>query len=218
VKELLAQILLSAADAMWTRQPTLGQYTPETREREPDLTTHYAHELFRWFPWLHLNFDLIKAAHGDCRPDISVHRRRSNAANFLVIEVKRASHRAEVPADLEQIRDRWFRGNLRYRYGASLILDEAHHNAVEVRVMFRDRPQEELMRRLAALPRRLLPPEPPAVQQSPLAGLVDQIVAAKQADPNADTATLEREIDRQVYTLFGLPPEEMQIVQDGAAP
>jgi hypothetical protein len=34
-----------------------------------------------------------------------------------------------------------------------------------------------------------------------------------QANPNADTATLERDIDRHVYALYGLTPEEIQIVE-----
>ena len=213
MKELLAQILLSAAGEMWKRQPTLGKYTSETLEREPDLTTHYGQNLCHWFPWLHCNFDLIKTSFENQRPDISLHRRNSNAANFLVIEIKRERSRSEVPADLEQIRTRWFKGNLRYRYGASLILDEIDHSAVEVRVLFRDQPEDELMRKLTALSRRRQPPEPLAVQKSPLPRLVDQIVAAMQANPNADTATLERDIDRQVCALYDLTPEEIAIVE-----
>ena len=43
------------------------------------------------------------------------------------------------------------------------------------------------------------------------------IIAAKQANPAADTSALEREIDQQVYALYGLTPEEIAIVE-GAAP
>lgn len=39
----------------------------------------------------------------------------------------------------------------------------------------------------------------------------------KQANPAADTSALEREIDQQVYALYGLRPEEIAIVE-GAAP
>ena len=37
------------------------------------------------------------------------------------------------------------------------------------------------------------------------------------ADPSADTSALEREIDQQVYQLYGLTPEEIAIVE-GATP
>ncbi len=40
---------------------------------------------------------------------------------------------------------------------------------------------------------------------------------AKQATPAADMSTLEREIDEQVYALYGLTLEEIAIVK-GTAP
>ena len=43
--------------------------------------------------------------------------------------------------------------------------------------------------------------------------LVDRILAAKQANSTADTSALEREIDQQVYALYGLTPEEIAIVE-----
>jgi len=42
---------------------------------------------------------------------------------------------------------------------------------------------------------------------------VDRILAAKERDPEADTAALEREIDRLVYELYGLTEEEIAIVE-----
>jgi type I restriction-modification system DNA methylase subunit len=46
--------------------------------------------------------------------------------------------------------------------------------------------------------------------------LVDKILAAKRADPAADTSALEREIDQRVYRLYGLTPDEIKIVEEGA--
>lgn len=43
--------------------------------------------------------------------------------------------------------------------------------------------------------------------------LVERILAAKRADPLADTSELEREIDQLVYQLYGLTPEEIAIVE-----
>jgi len=48
-----------------------------------------------------------------------------------------------------------------------------------------------------------------------LVSIVDRILSAKKRDPKADTTTLEREIDRLVYDLYGLTPEEIKIVEGG---
>jgi len=42
--------------------------------------------------------------------------------------------------------------------------------------------------------------------------IVDQILTSKKANPEADTSTLEREIDELVYKLYGLTEEEIKIV------
>jgi adenine-specific DNA-methyltransferase len=52
-------------------------------------------------------------------------------------------------------------------------------------------------------------------QQEPIVDAVKSIVAAKQANPAADTTALEREIDQQVYALYGLTPEEIATVEGG---
>ena len=44
--------------------------------------------------------------------------------------------------------------------------------------------------------------------------LVDEIIASKTADPDADVVSLENEIDRMVYSLYQLTPEEIAIVED----
>jgi hypothetical protein len=44
------------------------------------------------------------------------------------------------------------------------------------------------------------------------------LLAAKQRDAEADTSALEREIDKFVYALYGLTPEEIQIVESASAP
>ncbi|MFH6967256.1 Eco57I restriction-modification methylase domain-containing protein [Flavobacterium sp. FlaQc-28] len=43
---------------------------------------------------------------------------------------------------------------------------------------------------------------------------VNQILALKQENPEADTTTLEKEIDAMVYVLYGLKPDEIQIVEN----
>ncbi len=50
--------------------------------------------------------------------------------------------------------------------------------------------------------------------QQPFITLVDRILSAKQANPKADTSTMEKEIDRLVYELYGLTEEEIAIVEN----
>jgi hypothetical protein len=45
--------------------------------------------------------------------------------------------------------------------------------------------------------------------------LVDEILAAKKEDPAADTSVLEEKIDELVFDLYGLTPEEREIVKEG---
>jgi hypothetical protein len=58
-------------------------------------------------------------------------------------------------------------------------------------------------------------PIPPNVGKSAeqIERLVDGILSAKHANPAANTSALEREIDQQVYALYGLTPEEIAIVE-----
>ncbi len=62
---------------------------------------------------------------------------------------------------------------------------------------------------LFQIPIPAIPPE----KQELLVTLVARILAAKARDTGADVNTLEREIDQLVYTLYGLTPEEIQIVE-----
>ena len=50
-------------------------------------------------------------------------------------------------------------------------------------------------------------------EQKPFINLVDQILSAKKANPQADTTALEAEIDQLVYELYGLTEEEIRIVE-----
>ena len=44
-------------------------------------------------------------------------------------------------------------------------------------------------------------------------GLVDQILKAKQLNPMVDTSSLDLEIDKLVYQIYGLTEEEINIVE-----
>ena len=53
-------------------------------------------------------------------------------------------------------------------------------------------------------------PKVPTAKQRPFVKLVDDILDAKAADPDADTAEREAEIDGLVYELYGLTPDEIR--------
>ena len=55
-------------------------------------------------------------------------------------------------------------------------------------------------------------PKISAEEQRPFVRLVDEILAAKDAEPAADTSALEAEIDRLVYDLYGLTETERAAV------
>lgn len=56
-------------------------------------------------------------------------------------------------------------------------------------------------------------PDVPPDRQAPIVAMVDQILIAKKKDPNADTSALEHQIDKLVYDLYGLTPEEIEVVE-----
>lgn len=58
-------------------------------------------------------------------------------------------------------------------------------------------------------------PNATASQQKPIIEAVKTILAAKKQNSAADTSALEREIDQQVYSLYGLTSEEIAIVEGG---
>ena len=51
-------------------------------------------------------------------------------------------------------------------------------------------------------------------QQKIIIGLVNQVLEKKRINHNADTSSLEKEIDQQVYALYNLTPEEISIIEN----
>ena len=56
-------------------------------------------------------------------------------------------------------------------------------------------------------------PSATPTQQQPIIDLVDKILTTKKKDCTADTSELEQEIDKLVYALYGLTPDEIAIVE-----
>jgi type I restriction-modification system DNA methylase subunit len=56
-------------------------------------------------------------------------------------------------------------------------------------------------------------PVVPFEKQDTVVGLVNQILFKKKSNPSADTSFLEYEIDKLVYQLYNLTPEEIEIIE-----
>jgi hypothetical protein len=55
----------------------------------------------------------------------------------------------------------------------------------------------------------------PPAEQKPVITLVDQILAAKAANSQADTTELERRIDTLIYRLYNLTYDEVKVIESG---
>jgi len=56
-------------------------------------------------------------------------------------------------------------------------------------------------------------PNASITQQEAIITLVNQILEAKHANPQADTSALEAQIDQLVYELYGLTQDEIDIIE-----
>ncbi len=61
---------------------------------------------------------------------------------------------------------------------------------------------------------RLFVPHTTSEKQSRITELVDRLLMAKNVNPSTDTSSIEQEIDRLVYRLYGLTTEEIAVVED----
>ena len=61
MKQLVAKCLYSASKHLFETQPDLSQFTSETAEHEPNLSFHFANELWPYLFWLNCDFDVRQA-------------------------------------------------------------------------------------------------------------------------------------------------------------
>jgi adenine-specific DNA-methyltransferase len=57
-------------------------------------------------------------------------------------------------------------------------------------------------------------PKTSEADQQPFIDKVNEILALKSQNPQADTQALEQEIDAMVYELYGLSEEEIAIIEN----
>jgi len=201
MRNLLMRILCSAARQTRQNNPDLGSFSSETFQHELNLQFHYANALRTWLPWLNCDFNLSKRHLNREMPDIVFHKRGINALNFLVLEVKRRRHENKVPADLEQIRERWFGARLHYDFGAAVILDDDGAE-FEVRLLERGVRGRVLTRTHANLDEVGLPNTP----FNELAAIVDQVFQAEKEGNEAVIQPLLLQLNALVLNRFGVAP------------
>jgi len=126
----LKKALEKAAGNLLKKQPDFFTFTSETNQSEWNIAHHLANEVASLFPELSCDLDVIKPNYESRRPDIILHRRGSQKDNFLVIEVKRV--RDDVEGDLARIKQYWFRGELHYRFGAVVVINETEAPFIEL--------------------------------------------------------------------------------------
>lgn len=183
---------------MFRKNQDLSAFTHQTDHHEPNLSFHFAIELWKYFPWLNCDFDVKKTAENK-RPDIIFHKRGTSDRNFLVVEVKRKSN-ADVRdwfciADQNKIRDDWFGLALHYPFGLSIVLDE---RTFEFSVALLTNGSDGVTRFESRECSRDFP------ANDRLDALMTQVSDEKRAAINADTAAREVEIDELVHRLYGL--------------
>ena len=222
--ELIGAILTSAIRNLFDQQPDVLKNTSRTGMTEWNFGHHLANEIAKYIFWLNHDMDVMKRNYNNRRPDIIFHKRGSNGLNYLVIEIKCNN---STSGDRKRIESDWMGDDLHYRFGATIVVNSV--SDFKVTVFYKNSSKEFL----PSTPTIALPQISESEKQ-PFIFLVSQILAAKQQPPsspfvkgeypNADlpervrsqsgTSALEHQIDEMVYELYGLTPEEIEIVED----
>jgi len=183
--DLIGNILCSSIKNLFDHQPDIFSFAPQTGETEWNLGHHLANEIHKYIFWLNCDLDLTKTNYGNRRPDIIFHKRGIHALNFLVVELK---HRgASSEEDIRRIRKDWMGPVLHYRFGASInISNQTEYNVV----VFHENSRNEFNQASSYIELRN------NFAGKKLNATVEKIFTIKRADPNADTISLEHQIDK----------------------
>jgi hypothetical protein len=192
--------IIKALRNMLDKKQNLPAFTEQTDDNEIDLTFHLVMELWKpYFPWLHCNFDVIKPERNR-RPDFIFHRSGVHDHNTLVVEVKRKSNakvskvNMKCKSDEDKIHNEWFIPDLSYHYGASVVIDEETSNFAFA--LFQNNPAEEKRFQFVNFQQNGFPDDTIIIP------FINQFIAAKKANINANTNNLEQQIEGLVYQLY----------------
>ncbi len=112
--------LENAIKNLFLNQEDIFEFTSESGATEWNLAHHLAFEIQKEFPQLQHDIELTKSSFEFNRPDIILHKRGNHNNNFLVIEIK---YQKNTQNDINKIKNNWFEHPLRYKFGASIRID-----------------------------------------------------------------------------------------------
>ncbi|PDZ55089.1 hypothetical protein CON15_23110 [Bacillus cereus] len=112
---LIKDIIYSSIKNLFQNQWEIFENTDQTNFTEWNLSHHLSNEISKYIFWLNVDIDVTKRNYLNKRPDIIFHRRKSNALNFLVVELKKSRNDSE--SDIDKIKKDWMIEPLSYRYG-----------------------------------------------------------------------------------------------------
>ena len=207
--KLVIDIICSSIKNLFKNQPNIFNFTSETHNSEWNVSHHLAFEIQKYLSWLDHDVELIKKNHENRRPDIVFHKRGINKLNFLVVEVKTSS---EISEDIDKIKENFIDRRLEYKFGVAIKINgDKSFNAC---LITKDKVQPFVSEDFIYI--RYCQDEP---NISKIKEQVDQIYSiAKDEDYKNDpdkqvkVKKLEEQIDKLVYELYELTPEEIEIV------
>ncbi|MDK7490379.1 hypothetical protein OWP22_15880 [Bacillus paranthracis] len=115
MNNLIRDIVYSAIINLFQNQPDIFENTDQTNFTEWNLNYHLSNEIAKYIFWLNVDLDVTKRNYRNRRPDIIFHKRKTNALNFLVVELKKS--RNDSQSDIDKIIEEWMKNPLNYRYG-----------------------------------------------------------------------------------------------------
>jgi len=208
--DLIKRILSSSVKNLFENQPTIFSFTSETGKTEWNLSHHLAFEIQKYLFWLDHDVELTKKKYENKRPDIVFHKRGINKLNFLVVEVKTSS---EISKDIDKIKENFIDGRLEYKFGVAIKINE--DKSFNACLIAKDKVQPFVSEDFIYI--RYCQDEP---NISKIKEQVDQIYSIAKdedykndPDKQAKVKKLEEQIDKLVYELYKLTPEEIEIVE-----
>lgn len=128
-KKEIKEKLENAIKNLFINQEDIFEFTSESGTTEWNLAHHLAFEIQKEFPQFQHDIELTKSSFEYKRPDIVLHKRGNHNNNFLVIEVK---YQKNTQNDINKIKNYWFEHPLRYKFGASIRIDNPNEYIVKI--------------------------------------------------------------------------------------
>ncbi|RKF45304.1 hypothetical protein BCY92_16790 [Bacillus wiedmannii] len=129
MNNLIKDIVYSSIRNLFRNQPDIFENTDQTNFTEWNLNYHLSNEIAKYIFWLNVDLDVTKCDYRNRRPDIIFHKRKTNALNFLVVELKKSKNDSQ--SDINKITEKWMRKPLNYRYGLYVnIWGEGEYRAI----------------------------------------------------------------------------------------